>query len=134
MATSMLYAIVNGKCPQCRQGDIFSGTIFGFNIQRTNYSCSHCEFRFEIEPGYFYAAMYISYAMNMIEMITMGFGTYYASGGMLDFDAIWIYVAVILIGSILLSPLNYRYSRILLLNLLTPRIKYKPELDVKGER
>ena len=78
MATSQFHAIVKGKCPQCRRGNIFSGSTYGFNIQRTNYSCSHCEFRFEVEPGYFYAAMYISYAMNMIEMITMGFATYYA--------------------------------------------------------
>ena len=127
--TSKWYAIVKGKCPQCRRGNIFSGSTYGFNIQRTNYSCSHCQFRFEIEPGYFYAAMYISYAMNMVEMIAIGFATYYTSGGRLDFDSIWIYFSVILLGSLLLSPLNYRYSRILLLNALTPRIHYKPELD-----
>ena len=67
--------------------------------------------------------------MNMVEMISMGFATYYVSGGRLDFDSIWIYVGVIFLGSLLLSPLNYRYSRILLLNLLTPKIKYKAELD-----
>src|SRR6187402_1042188 len=101
MATSKLYALVNGKCPTCRRGPIFSGSIYGFNIQRTNYSCSHCNQRFEIEPGYFYAAMYVSYAMNMAEMISMGFVTYFLSGGRLDFGAIWIYVAVIFAGSLL---------------------------------
>jgi len=127
--TPRWHAILHGKCPQCRRGKIFSGTIYGFNIQRTNHSCGHCGQRFEIEPGYFYAAMYVSYAMNMIEMISMGFATYYISGGRLEFDQVWVYVTVILAGSLLLSPLNYRYSRIILLHLLSPKIKYKPAYD-----
>ncbi|RZK58407.1 MAG: DUF983 domain-containing protein [Pedobacter sp.] len=127
--TSKLYAIVNGKCPQCRRGDIFTGSVFGFNIQKTNKNCTNCGLRFEIEPGYFYAAMYVSYAMNMAEMIGMGFSTYYLSGSKIDFDDIWLYVGVIVFGSLILSPFNYRYSRILLLHLLSPKIKYKPAYD-----
>ena len=127
--TSKLYAIVNGKCPHCRRGDIFTGNTYGFNIQRTNNKCGHCNQRFEIEPGYFYAAMYVSYAMNMIEMISMGFVTYYLSGGRLDFDSVWLYVAVIFLTSLLLSPFNYRYSRIILLHLLSPKIKYNAAYD-----
>lgn len=127
--TSKLYAIVKGKCPHCRRGDIFTGNIYGFNIQRTNDKCAHCSQRFEIEPGYFYAAMYVSYAMNMIEMISMGFITYYLSGGRLDFDSVWLYVGVIFLTSLLLSPFNYRYSRIILLHLLSPKIKYNAAYD-----
>ena len=129
--TSKLYAIVNGKCPKCRRGAIFSGSLYGFNVQRTNYNCRHCKQRFEIEPGYFYAAMYVSYAMNMIEMITMGFVTYYLSGGRLDFDSLWLYVSVIFLGSLFLSPFNYRYSRIILLHWLSPKIKYNANYDHK---
>lgn len=127
--TSKLYAIVKGKCPHCRRGDIFTGNTYGFNIQRTNKKCGHCNQRFEIEPGYFYAAMYVSYAMNMIEMISMGFITYYLSGGRLDFDSVWLYVGVIFLTSLLLSPFNYRYSRIILLHLLSPKIKYNAAYD-----
>ena len=128
--TSKLYAIIKGKCPQCRRGDIFTGNTYGFNIQRTNYKCEHCNQRFEIEPGYFYAAMYVSYAMNMIEMISMGFATYYLSGGRLDFDSLWLYVGAIFLTSLLLSPFNYRYSRIILLHLLSPKIKYNAAYDI----
>jgi len=127
--TSKLYAIINGKCPQCRRGAIFSGSLYGFNVQKTNYNCNHCKQRFEIEPGYFYAAMYVSYAMNMVEMITMGFATYYLSGGRLDFDSLWLYVGVIFLGSLILSPFNYRYSRIILLHWLSPKIKYNANYD-----
>lgn len=127
--TRKLYAIINGKCPHCRRGNIFTGSIYGFDIQRTKHSCANCNQRFEIEPGYFYAAMYVSYAMNMIEMISIGFATYYLSGGRLDFDSVWLYVGAIFLGSLLLSPLNYRYSRIILLHLLSPKIKYNAAYD-----
>jgi uncharacterized protein (DUF983 family) len=127
--TPKWYAIVKGKCPQCRRGDIFSGSMYGFNIQRTYTNCAHCNVRFEIEPGYFYAAMYISYFMNMFEMISTGIITYYATGGKLEFDSLWIYVGSILLVSLLLSPLNYRYSRIILLHLLSPKLRYRAELD-----
>jgi uncharacterized protein (DUF983 family) len=127
--TPKLYALLTGKCPHCRRGAIFTGSIYGFNVQRTNYKCAHCGQRFEIEPGYFYAAMYVSYAMNMVEMITMGFATYYLSNGRLDFDSLWLYVGVIFLGSLFLSPLNYRYSRIILLHLLSPKIKYNANFD-----
>jgi uncharacterized protein (DUF983 family) len=132
--TSKLYAIVKGQCPQCRRGPIFTGSMYGFDIQRTLTQCPHCELRYEVEPGYFYAAMYVSYAMNMIEMIALGFATYYLSGGRLDFDSLWMYVGVIFLGSLFLSPLNYRYSRVFLLHWLSPKIKYKAEYDTDEVR
>ncbi|MET1057167.1 MAG: DUF983 domain-containing protein [Pedobacter sp.] len=127
--TSKLYAVVQGKCPHCRRGNIFTGSLYGFDIQRTNETCDHCGQRFEIEPGYFYAAMYVSYAMNVIQMITTGIATYILSGGNLDFDSLWLYVGVIFGMSFMLSPFNYRYSRIILLHMLSPKISYNAYYD-----
>jgi hypothetical protein len=103
--------------------------MYGFNIQHTHANCPHCNQRFEIEPGYFYAAMYVSYAMNMVEMITTGFLTYYLVGGKLGFDSLWLYVGSIFLVSVILSPFNYRYSRIILLHWLSPKIKYDAAYD-----
>lgn len=128
--TSKLYAIVHGKCPHCRRGDIFRGSLYGFDIQHTNEICGHCGQRFEIEPGYFYAAMYVSYAMNVIQMITTGIATYILSGGNLDFDSLWLYVGVIFGMSFILSPFNYRYSRVILLHWLSPKISYNAYYDI----
>lgn len=127
--TTKFYALVHGKCPHCRRGDIFSGSMYGFNVQRTNDTCAHCGQRFEIEPGYFYAAMYVSYAMNVAEMIATGIATYVFSGGNLEFDSLWMYVGVIFGVSFVLSPFNYRYSRIILLHWLSPKISYNTLYD-----
>jgi uncharacterized protein (DUF983 family) len=127
--TTKLFALVNGKCPHCRRGDIFTGTLYGMNVQRTNDICSHCGQRYEIEPGYFYASMYVSYAMNVIEMITVGMLTYIFSGGNLEFDSLWLYVGVIFSGCFILGPFNYRYSRVILLHWLSPKISYNAHYD-----
>lgn len=88
--------------------------------------CPRCNLVFEIEPGYFYAAMYVSYAMNVAELVTLALGTYIITGNM---DSPWLYLIVILSGCLLLAPFNYRYSRILMLYWLSPKIHYQPHLD-----
>ncbi len=124
--TSKLAAIVKAQCPKCRRGKIFSGSLYGFNLQKTNENCSHCGMRFEIEPGYFYGAMYVSYVFVVGEMLVIGLLTYLITG---NDKSPWLYISSILVSILLLTPLNYRYSKVFLLHLLTPKIKYYPEYD-----
>lgn len=88
--------------------------------------CSNCGMKFELEPGYFYAAMYVSYMLNVVQIITTSILTFYISGGS---DQPWLYITVILSVIFLLAPVNYRYSRVILLHWLSPKVKYNPELD-----
>lgn len=124
--TSQFLAVLNSKCPRCRRGKIFSGSLYGFNLQRTNETCSHCHMRFEIEPGFFYGAMYVSYAFVVAEMLNVGLLTYLITG---DDKSPWLYIFSILLSVLALTPINYRYSKVLLLHFLTPKVKYKPEYD-----
>lgn len=122
----LLLAVVQSKCPRCRRGKIFSGSLYGFNLQRTNETCSHCHMKFEIEPGFFYGAMYVSYAFVVGEMLTVGFLTYLITG---NDKSPWLYIFSILLSVLVLTPVNYRYSKVLLLHFLAPKVKYKPEYD-----
>ena len=124
--TSRFEAILTAKCPKCRRGKVFSGSLYGFDLQKTNETCSHCEMRFEIEPGFFYGAMYVSYALVVAEMLGVSLLTYLITH---NDDSPWLYITSILISILVLTPINYRYSKILLLHLLTPKIKYHPEYD-----
>jgi uncharacterized protein (DUF983 family) len=124
--TSQFEAIVKAKCPRCRRGKIFSGSLYGLNLQKTNEHCSHCGMRFEVEPGYFYGAMYVSYAFVVGEMLNVGLLTYLITG---NDKSPWLYITTILLSILVLTPINYRYSKVLLLHLLTPKIKYYPEYD-----
>lgn len=87
--------------------------------------CKHCGFVYEKEPGYFYAAMYVGYAFVVAELVTSGV----AIGVLTGSQNPWLYVIVMLSLVTLLSPFNYRYSRMLLLYFLTPGIRYRQELS-----
>ncbi len=122
---SKFQAFLQCKCPRCRKGDIFTGSAYSLRLQKTNVSCPHCNLKFEREPGFFYVAMFVSYAMNVAEIITIGVASY-VLGLALVYENLWYYVGLILAGVLLLSPINYRYSRVILLHYLTPGLHYVP--------
>lgn len=118
-------AVVHAKCPRCRRGDMFATPMYGFKSQVMNQTCSHCGLTYEREPGYFYVAMLISYAMFVAEMVTIAVAISVLSGSVNP----WVYVIVIMTAGVLLSPFNFRYSRVLLLHWLTPGLHYHPEMS-----
>lgn len=122
MEVSEINAALHAKCPKCRKGNMFANKMYGFSSQKMNETCPHCGFKFEREPGYFYVAMFISYAFNVAEMVTLAVGTYILTGS----HNPWIYVAILLGISFILSPFNFRYSRVVLLYWLTPGLHYDP--------
>jgi len=118
-------AIVHARCPRCRRGAMFTTPMYGFKSQQMNKTCPHCGLEFEREPGYFYVAMLVSYAMFVAEMITMAVALHVLTGS----NNPWVYVIVIISIGIILSPFNFRYSRVILLHWLTPGLHYHPELS-----
>lgn len=126
LALSELPAALHAKCPRCRRGKMFQGQMYGFRLQKMNENCPHCNLRFEREPGYFYVAMFVSYAMNVAEMISLAIGTYIFTGNL---ENPFLYFATIFPAVFLLSPFNYRVSRVILLYWLTPGLQYSPEMS-----
>lgn len=65
---SMFSDIIHQRCPRCRLGAIFRGSIFrGF--PKMHEQCSVCDLRFEREPGYFLGSMYISYGLALLIIV-----------------------------------------------------------------
>lgn len=117
----MLVAMAQGKCARCRKGDLFKGSF----TSNTNEICSSCGLTIERNPGYFYTAMYASYALNVAEIATLWIATAVLSGGSND---PWLYLSVIVPGLLLLAPFNNRYSKVMQVYWLDPGLKYRPEL------
>jgi len=120
MEVSKISAAIQAKCPKCRKGNMFANSMYGFSSQKMNEYCPHCGFKFEIEPGYFYVAMLLSYCFNVAQMVTLAVAIYLLTGSRNP----WIYAAVLLSVAFMLSPFNFRYSRVVLLYWLTPRARY----------
>lgn len=123
---SQWQGIIHSKCPRCRVGKVFDGPTYGLRVQKMHERCPHCDLKFEREPGYFYVAMFVSYAMNVAELISFSVAAY-VLGLPLTYDNLWYYVVILFVGVFLCSPFNYRYSRMILLYWLSPGLNYDPE-------
>lgn len=123
-------AFVGSKCPRCRQGNVFYGPMYSFKAQKMNEHCPVCDLKFEREPGYFYVAMFVSYALNVAQTLITCIGAYML-GLPLDFDHMWYYIAIPIVTSVLLAPFNYRFSRMILLYWLSPGLHYEPNRALK---
>lgn len=74
-----------------------------------NAQCPQCGLRFDREPGYFTGAMYISYAMAVPIAAAVALTTGYVLPHW-SFERV---IAVAFAALVPLSPLLFRYSRIL---------------------
>lgn len=118
---SRKYAVMHAKCARCRQGDMFKPGIIN---QKMYLRCSECDLFYERHPGYFYVSMFVSYALSVAEIITLGVATYVLSGGS---ENVYLYLGVIIVATLLLSPFNFKFSRVLQMHFLDPGLKYNPE-------
>jgi len=74
---SKLNSILNGNCPRCQSESMYINKN-PFNIltaAKMHEKCSHCGQHYMIEPGFFYGAMYVSYAVG----IAFGFAAFVIS-------------------------------------------------------
>ena len=77
--------------------------------------CPDCRHHFEIEPGFFLGAMYVSYALMIAESVTVYIlAAYFVTTSALVLPIIFAVV-------IPLSFINFRYSRILWMYVFTRR-------------
>ena len=121
MPRSYLGALLRGKCPRCREGRIFAypaANLTRFNVMHEH--CPNCGVRLEPEPGFYQGAMYVGYGFTVAILAVVGLGLYFT------FDpSEWVYIGTVIAITILLAPLNYRYSRILYLYMFGG-IRYRP--------
>lgn len=128
---SAFSSAMKGKCPRCRKGDMFEGPLLSFGSKNMRDVCPHCELIFEKEPGYFYVSMYLSYVFVVAQLVTASVATYIFTNGS---ENPWIYILACSLFVLVLSPWNYRYSRIGLMYLLTPQFNFQPKYFELPER
>lgn len=122
---SLAAAIAEGRCPQCRRGDIFSYPVMTRigRFNKMNEHCPHCGVRLEPEPGFYQGAMYVSYAFTVAVIAIVGLVLYLAGD-----PSEWVYVGTAIAVMVLLVPFNYRFSRIIYLYSFGG-MRYNPRLS-----
>ena len=120
---SKLYSILFNKCPKCHIGRFWSSNnpfknMF-FSNKNSCKTCENCSLSYELEIGFWYGSMYVSYAISVTVMLLFWILTNFF------FPLINIYneILIIIIAILIVSPLNYHVSRLIWINFF---IKYIP--------
>ena len=114
------------KCPRCLEGDLYV-TPNPYNLRETtnmHAECPKCGLDFMPEPGYYYGAMYVSYAFTIAVGVAIFVAEYVLFGA---FNAVGYMIAlsIILLG---LAPYTFRTSRAIWLNMF---FKFNPAIRSK---
>jgi len=123
---SKIYSIFKFRCPRCQEGDVFedNNPYKLSKLFKMHESCSHCQLRYELEPSFFFGAMYVSYGYSVALFV----GTYILMNLFFE-PSIRQIIIVLLAVVIALAPLVLRLSRVTWLNLF---VTYDP--TKKGPR
>lgn len=119
-----LYSIINFKCPYCHEGNFFVASD-PYDLTRTgdlHRECSVCGRKYEREPGFYFGAMYISYALA----IALSVSVYIACIVLFPDAAIWTRIVAILSALFLSAPLMYALSKILWANMFMDHVGVEP--------
>ena len=111
---SKLNSILTGTCPRCQKESMYvdQNLLHINNCIKMNEKCSHCGLRYQIEPSFFYGAMYVSYGLN----VAVGIAAFIVSFIIFNSDLKTAFIAII--ASILvLFPIVLRLSRNIYINM-----------------
>lgn len=111
---SKLYSILTGSCPRCQKESMYlDNNLFHLNkILKMNEHCSHCGLKYQLEPSFFYGAMYVSYGLNVaigVAAFVIAFLLFKVSIGV-------AFVAIVA-SIILMYPVVMRLSRSIYINM-----------------
>lgn len=119
-----LKAMLQFRCPRCGEGDLFDGPAYRPSATaRMHDACPKCALDFKREPGFYFGAAYVSYALTVALWVAV-------LVALLSFDAwglitfgFFTHVGTFLTTGIallvLLLPLIYRLSRAIWISMFT---------------
>ena len=111
---SKLNSILTGSCPRCQNESMYldKNPLHFSKLIKMHEKCSHCGLRYEIEPSFFYGAMYVNYALTVIVCVA----TFVIAKLLLNFTLTTTIIAIIT-ALVILMPINSRLSRNIYINM-----------------
>ncbi|MGB1308332.1 MAG: DUF983 domain-containing protein [Oceanihabitans sp.] len=111
---SKIYSIVTGSCPKCHQESMYSNKnpYHLPEVLHINENCSHCNFKYRLEPSFFYGAMYVSYAVGIAFAVAAFVISHFV------FNASIHVIFISIIGTmVVFAPIIMRLSRNIWINM-----------------
>lgn len=117
-----ILATIKGKCPHCLTGEVFSSFL------KMNTHCDVCGIKYEREQGYFLMGIFFGYILSFIVVaITLVILLIYFE------PTPFVYIGGASLPLIILSPVIFRYGRLIWLHVdevIDPRVT---DADKAGE-
>jgi uncharacterized protein (DUF983 family) len=122
---SKLNSILTGTCPKCQKESMYEdkNPLHLTKVLKMNENCSHCGLHYQIEPSFFYGAMYVSYGLNVAVGVAAFIISFVFIGSSLKTAFISIIVALIIS-----FPFVLRLARNIYINMF---VSYDPEATLK---
>jgi uncharacterized protein (DUF983 family) len=110
---SKLYSIFRFKCPRCHKGEFFETNPYNLKYSgNTHEKCSVCNQDYSPEPGFYFGAMYVGYALGVALFVTI-----WASCNLFFYNIdVWTQIGLVVGFSVVLTPLIYALSKIIWAN------------------
>jgi uncharacterized protein (DUF983 family) len=117
---SKLNSILTGTCPKCQNESMYldKNPFHLGSILKMNENCSHCGLKYQIEPSFFYGAMYVSYGLN----VAIGIAAFIVSFIFLHTSIKTSFITIIA-TLIVFFPIVLRWSRNIYINMF---VSYDP--------
>ncbi|MFN3916353.1 MAG: DUF983 domain-containing protein [Flavobacteriales bacterium] len=122
-----LYSIFKRKCPHCHEGQFFeSNNPYNLNkVGNLLNECPVCKNKYEIEPGFYYGAMYVSYALGIATLVSAFVAVYI----LFPDTSTEIYIGTVVASIFILGPVLYQLSKIIWANMF---ISYEESFPKKA--
>ena len=111
---SKLNSILTGSCPRCQNESMYveKNPYKISKLYQMHDTCSHCGLQYNIEPSFFYGAMYVSYGLT----VAIGVAAFIIAKVFLGLSLVEAFIAII-IALVLLTPITARLSRNIYINI-----------------
>lgn len=109
-----LFSIINGCCPRCHEESMYitDNPYVLSDTLKMHERCSRCNFKYRIEPSFFYGSMYVSYGVG----IAFAVAAFVVS--FLIFESSLMVAFISIVGTIIaFGPIIMRLSRNIWINL-----------------
>jgi uncharacterized protein (DUF983 family) len=109
-----LNSILTGSCPKCQEENMYKekNPYYLSKLYDMHENCSHCGLQYQIEPSFFYGAMYVSYGLT----VAIGVAAFIIANVFMGLNLVEAFIAII-IALIVLTPVTARLSRNIYINI-----------------
>lgn len=123
----MPYSILKLKCPRCHEGDLFSSkNAYSSKVFDMPERCPKCGQKFEIEPGFYYGAMYVSYGLGVAWFVAFlaAFFIIYPE------FSIHVFIITTVVSMVAATPILFRLARAIWIHFF---VKYEKGISTSSQ-